>query len=390
MLTLATRLKNLAFLVIAVLVLGFIAVQHADLGRYVGLRDSYRVDVELDRTGGLFEHADVTYRGVSVGRVGHLSLTPDGVRAELRISGSAPRIPSRLQAVVANLSAVGEQYLDLRPTTDQPPYLTDGSTIARADTATPAPVTDMLTHVDALVGSVPLQSLRTVVDEFGRAFDGQSDNLQALLDGSDRLVDAASAALPATTRLVVDTETVLRTQNDEADAIRAFATGARDLAGQLVRSDTDLRRVIATGPQAAAQVSALVKDLDPGLSVLLANLLTTAELGVTRQHGIEELLVRLPAVAAAGSTAVDADDGAHLGMAVTFFSPLPCTTGYGGTTYRNGLDTGPAPAFNTAAGCTAPASSGSSVRGSGNAPKGGVPTPVAPATAAPHTGRIDR
>ncbi|WP_371502345.1 MCE family protein [Kitasatospora sp. NBC_00374] len=389
MLTLATRLKNLAFLAVAVLVLGFIAVEHADLGQYVGLRDYYRVDVELDRTGGLFEHADVTYRGVSVGRVGHLGLTADGVRAELRISGSAPRIPSRLKAVVANLSAVGEQYLDLRPSTDQPPYLADGSTIARADTATPAPVTDMLTHVDALVGSVPLQSLRTVVDEFGRAFNGQADNLQALLDGGGRLVDAASAALPATTRLVVDSETVLRTQNDEADAIRAFATGARELAGQLVRSDPDLRRVIATGPQAAAQVGALVKDLDPGLSVLLANLLTTAELGVTRQHGIEELLVRLPAVAAAGSTAVDAD-GAHLGMAVTFFSPLPCTTGYAGTTYRNGLDTGPAPAFNTAAGCTAPASSGSSVRGSGNAPKGGVPTPVAPATAAPHTGRTDR
>ncbi|MER8184632.1 MlaD family protein [Kitasatospora sp. NPDC094015] len=381
MLSLGTRLKNLAFVVVAVLVVGYIAVEHADLGRYVGLRGYYRVDVELAQTGGLFEHADVTYRGVSVGRVGPIRLTPDGVRAELRINDSAPRIPSRLQAVVANLSAVGEQYLDLRPATDQPPYLRDGSAIARADTATPAPVTDLLGHVDALVGSVPLDSLRTVVDEFGQAFDGQADNLQALLDGTGQLVSAASAALPATTRLVVDSETVLRTQHEEADAIRGFATGAQQLAGQLAASDTDLRRIIATGPQAAAEVGALVRDVDPGLSVLLANLLTTAELGVTRQHGIEELLVRLPAVAAAGATAVDSG-GAHLGMAVTFFSPLPCTTGYGGTTYRNGLDTSPAPAFNTAAGCTAPASSGSSVRGSGNAPKGGVPTPVAPATPA--------
>ncbi|WP_051813903.1 MlaD family protein [Kitasatospora sp. MBT63] len=389
MLTLATRLKNLAFVVIAVLVLGYIAVQHADLGRYVGLRGYYRVDVELAETGGLFEHAEVTYRGVAVGRVGPIRLTPDGVRAELRIDRSAPPIPDRLQAVVANLSAVGEQYLDLRPGTDQPPYLRDGSAIARSATTTPAPVTDMLGHVDALVGSVPLASLRTVVDEFGRAFDGQAGNLQALLDGSGRLIDAADGALPATTRLVVDSQTVLRTQNDEADAIRAFATGAQQLAGQLARSDSDLRRIIATGPQAAGQVSALLKDLDPHLSVLLANLLTTAELGVTREHGIEELLVRLPAVAAAGSTAVTAD-GAHLGMAVTFFSPLPCTAGYDATVYRNGLDTSPAPALNTAAHCAAPPSSGSAVRGSANAPQGGVPAVVPPATAAPHRTGAER
>ncbi|KPC66135.1 ABC transporter substrate-binding protein, partial [Streptomyces sp. NRRL F-6602] len=61
------------------------------------------------------------------------------------------------------------------------------------------------------------------------------------------------------------------------------------------------------------------------------------------------------------------------------FKPLPCTTGYGGTRYRNGLDLGTAPPLNTGAACTAPASSGKNVRGSGNAPKGGpVPTPAKP------------
>ncbi|MGW4651629.1 MlaD family protein [Kitasatospora sp. NPDC004289] len=381
---LAVRAKNLAFLLIAVLVLGYIAVQHADLGRYVGLRDYYRVDVQLERTGGLFEHADVTYRGVSVGRVGAIRLTPDGVRAELRISSDAPRIPATLTAAVAGLSAVGEQYLDLRPSTDQGPYLADGARIPRSATSVPAPVTDLLTRTDALVGSVPLASLRTVVDELGTAFNGQADNLQALLDGSRTFLKAADAALPATTRLIVDGETVLRTQAEEADAIRSFATGTSQLAAQLARSDGDLQRVIAGGPQAAGQVSALMKQLDPSTSVLLANLLTTAELGVTRQHGIEELLVRLPAVAAAGSTAVT-EQGARMGMAVTFFSPLPCTDGYRDTTYRNGLDTGAAPPLNTAARCAASASSGTAVRGSANAPKGGVPTPVAPAT--PGAGR---
>jgi phospholipid/cholesterol/gamma-HCH transport system substrate-binding protein len=394
MLTRTTVVKNIAFLLVAVLVLGYIGVRYADLGRYVGLRGYYTVTVELPEAGGLFEHSDVTYRGVSVGRVGPITLTSDGVEASLRISDSAPRIPAHLQAVVASLSAVGEQYIDLRPSTANGPFLHDGSRVDQADTQIPAPVTNLLTSVNDLAGSVPLNSLRTVVDEFGRAFDGQAGNLQSLLDSSSHFISAADTDLPVDTRLMVDGQTVLRTQADEGAAIRSFADSAAQLAAQLRSSDTDLRRLIAAAPDAATQVSGLLRDVGPQLSVVLANLLTTSDIAVTRQHGIEEFLVTVPEVVAAGSTAVS-PEGLRLGMAVTFFAPLPCTSGYGGTAYRNGIDTSaPATTFNTAARCTAPASSGTDVRGSAHAPSGGgVPEPAQPGSvlptvdhaAAPHT-----
>ncbi|MEW1862705.1 MlaD family protein [Streptomyces sp. NPDC088194] len=384
MLTRATVAKNIAFLIVAVLVIGFVGVRYADLGRYVGLRGYYTVDVQLPEAGGLFEHADVTYRGVSVGRVGPIRLTPDGVEAELRINSSAPHIPSRLSAVVASLSAVGEQYIDLQPRTSDGPYLHGGSTIAQASTKVPAPVTNLLTSVNDLAQSVPLDALRTDVDELGLAFSGQGDNLQSLLDTSSEFLTAADANLPADTTLINDGRTVLRTQVDESDAIKNFATSANQLAAQLDDSDTDLRRLIAAAPGAATQVSALLRDVGPNLSVVLANLLTTSDIAVTRQNGIQEFLVKMPAVAAAGSSAVK-NGKLDFGMAVTFFSPLPCTSGYGGTTYRNGLDTSPpATAFNTAARCTAPASSGTDVRGSAHAPGGGgVPTPAQPGSVLP-------
>jgi phospholipid/cholesterol/gamma-HCH transport system substrate-binding protein len=387
MLTLGTRLKNLAFLVIGVLVIGYIGVRYADLGRFVGLRGYYVVRMDLAETGGLFPGSDVTYRGVSVGRVGGLHLTGDGVRADLRIDDDAPRIPARSQAVVANLSAVGEEYVDLRPASGDGPYLKDGATIPRAATQTPPPVTTVLTNVNGLAASVPLDSLRTVVDELGKAFQGQGENLQTLLDSANDLTQAADAAAPATNKLILDGQTVLRTQRQEGAALLSFARSARLLAGQLDASDTDLRRLITTAPVAATEISGLLRDTDPELSVLLANLTTTSELTVTRQRGIQELLVRLPQVAAAGATAVDST-GVNFGMALTFFSPLPCTRGYGGTTYRNGLDTAAGPPLNTAASCRLPASSGVDVRGSANAPYGGgVPAParpgVSPAVALP-------
>ncbi|SHN33250.1 MCE family protein [Actinacidiphila paucisporea] len=384
MLTRTTVVKNIAFLVVAVLVLGYLGVRYADLGRYVGLRGYYTVKVELPEAGGLFEHSDVTYRGVSVGRVGPIRLTTDGVEADLRINDSAPRIPAHLQAVVASLSAVGEQYIDLRPSTVNGPFLHDGSRVDEADTKIPAPVTNLLTSVNDLAGSVPLNSLRTVVDEFGRVFDGQAGNLQSLLDSSGHFISAADTNLPTDTRLMADAQTVLRTQADEGAAITSFAHSANQLAAQLNASDTDLRRLIAAAPDAATQVSALLRDVGPQLSVVLANLLTTSDIAATRQRGIEEYLVTVPAVVSAGSTAIG-PKGLRFGMAVTFFSPLPCTSGYGGTAYRNGLDTSaPATAFNTAARCTAPVAGGTDVRGSAHAPDGGgVPAPAEPGSVLP-------
>ncbi|MCL7429110.1 MCE family protein [Streptomyces sp. YS415] len=378
MITLAVRLKNLAFLLVAVLALGFLGIRYADLGRYVGIADHYTVEVELPRTGGLFTHSDVTYRGVSVGRVGRIDLTADGVVAQLRIKKSAPRIPADTRAVVAGLSAVGEQYIDLRPESAAGPYLADGNRIEQRDTEVPAPVTDVLTSVNDLTRSVPLEDLRTVVDEFGKAFEGHGDDLQVLLDNGSAFIEAADRNLPATTRLLTDGETVLRTQAEEAEAIRGFADGATELARTLKGSDADLRRLLTVTPDAATQVSGLLRDLDPSLGVVLANLLTTSEVAVTRQRGIEELLVTYPAAVSAGATAVDGGT-MKLGLAVTFFQPLPCTDGYGGTRYRTGLDLGTAPALNTGASCTAPAASGVNVRGSAHAPRGGaVPDPARP------------
>ncbi|WP_406152968.1 MCE family protein [Streptomyces sp. NBC_01023] len=378
MVTRATRLKNIAFLVIAVLVLGYLGARYADLGHLVGLRGYYVVKVELPETGGLFTHANVTYRGVSVGRVGPIRLTGNGVEADLRISDSAPAIPADLKAVVANLSAVGEEYIDLRPVATGSPYLEDGSRIARADASIPAPVTNVLTSVNDLTSSVDTDALRTVVDEFGTAFDGRGEDLQVLMDSSRDFLKAADKALPTDTKLMTDGETVLSTQTQEGEALKSFARGAKGLAGQLVDSDTDLRALIAATPEAATQVSGLLRDLNPDLSVVVANLLTTSDVAVTRQRGTEELLVKLPAVAAAGSTAINAK-GARFGMAVTFFSPLPCTAGYGGTTYRNGLDTSATSELNTSARCTSPPSTGKEVRGSANAPGGGpVPAPAKP------------
>jgi len=381
MLTRTTRIQLVVFAVIAVVVLAYTAFHYANLGRYFGLRGYYTVQLDLSNAGGIFPNGDVTYRGVSVGRVGALQLTPTGVVADLNISSSAPPIPSRLHAVVADLSAVGEQYVVLGPLTTEGPYLAQGSVIPRQVTQIPLPVTSLLTSVNTLATSLPLASLRVVLNELATGFADQGVNIQKLIDGQSKLVRAANSTISKSIALTEDSQVVLATQNAESAAFTSFASSLRLFAGQLAASDSDLRRLVATGPAAATQVAGLITDVSPSLGALIANLLTTSEVSLTRGNNLNELLSALPAAIAAGSTVIT-KNGARFGVALTFFKPLPCTAGYQGTKIRNGLDTSPGPPLNTKARCTSPASSGIAVRGSANAPPaGGVPPAAAPGMA---------
>jgi len=304
-----------------------------------------------------------------------MRLTSRGIQVDLNISASAPAIPARLHAAVADLSAVGEQYVDLRPDGSGGPHLADGSVIPIRYTQLPLPVTSLLTSVNTLATSLPLGSLRTLTNELATGFAGQGGNVQAIVEGNGSLVRNAYATLPQTATLIRDGKTVLQTQIAESSALNAFGTNAALLARELRNSDSSIRRLFVDGSQAAGQVADLLAGTSTNLGILIANLLTTSDVTLTRGKALEELLSALPADIAIGSTVINGR-GARFGVALTFFDPLPCIVGYGGTTYRNGLNTSQGN-LNTAAGCSLPASSGVDVRGSAHAPSGGGVPPAA-------------
>ncbi len=375
MITRTVRIQVFAFVVLSLTAVAFVGANYAGLDRLAG-GDSYTVRLQLDDGGGIFTNSEVTYRGVAVGRVGELRLTDDGMEADLVISDDAPDIPAGAQAVVANRSAIGEQYVDLRPRGEDGPYLVDGAVIPRSATTVPPPVTDLLGDLSAFDRSVPTDSLRTVVDELYAATRDSGDDLQVLLDSSISFTETAARHLPQTTTLIDDGSTVLRTQLDSSAAWHSFSRNAKLFATELANSDGDLRELIGAAPAAATQLSRLLSDTGPGLSVLLANLLTTAELFDARTAGLEQLLVMTPKAVAATSTSIT-PDGGDLSLALTFFAPPPCVTGYGSTVYRPGEDVTPG-LFNTKARCTLPKGDRRLVRGAQHAPSGGVPDAAIP------------
>jgi phospholipid/cholesterol/gamma-HCH transport system substrate-binding protein len=361
--TRGTRLQLLVFLIISVLGITYVGVRYVGLGdRFLGR--TYTVYADLAAAGGLFTNASVSYRGVPVGRVTGLTLHDRGARATLRLDRRV-RVPAQLHAIVADRSAVGEQYLDLRPDTDAGPYLHAGSVIPRERTGVPLAPEALLANLDALVHSVDPGDLTVLIDELGTAFEGSETALRVILDAGGQLLDSADNALPETLTLLRDGRTVLGTQLDEADAIRRWAAGLAKLAATVRSSDPDLRRLLANGPPAASQLVSLLDGLEPAIGVLLGNLITVNGIAARRLPGIEQILVVYPLVAAGGFTVTPGDGTAHLGLVVNVDDPPACV--YGRTPTCSSADE----------------ARGSGVRGTNNAPRAGGSPSSPPSSAQP-------
>lgn len=368
MLTRRIKVQLMLFALIAVVGIGYTGVSYVGLDRYFG-GGGYRVTAELADSGGIFTNAEVTYRGVAVGQVTALRLSRDGVTAELNISDSAPPIPVDTRAVVADRSAIGEQTVDLRPEHITGPYLLAGSVIPRERTALPPRPSDVLANVDQLVAGVPTESLRTVVTELGTGFANTGPALRQLIDGAGAFTRTATEHLPQTVGLARNAQTVLRTQQQQSDDISTFSRGLQQIAGQLKRSDPDLRRVISDAPETAEQVRWLVREVGPSLSEVVSNSLGLARMAQPRTAALKQLFVVMPMVNAIGPTLAP-DGRGHLALALNFYDPPPCQKGYEGTDQHGVDEYGPFKPINTVH-CAEPKGSPISVRGAQNAPKPG-------------------
>ena len=327
----STKLKLLAFAVVAVLGMAYLGFKYVGLDR--ALRGGgYAGAADFSDSGGIFVNAEVTYRGVAVGRVPDMELVDDGVRVELRIDPDAEPIPADTEAVVATRSAVGEQYVLLRPNGAGEPFLEDGSVIPQERTSIPVPVEQMLLNLDEFVGSIDQENLRIVIEELGRAFEGSGDDLGRLIDNGDLLLARAEESLPQTLQLITDGQTVLTTQNESRSAIQQWAADLRLFTDTLVDMDPDLRSIVVNAPNASEELQGLVEDAGPGLGSLVRNLDILNRVQIPRLDGVRQMLITYPDAVTGGFTVVRRDeDGvlrSHFGFVLNAGDPHSCTTGY--------------------------------------------------------------
>jgi phospholipid/cholesterol/gamma-HCH transport system substrate-binding protein len=338
------------------------------------------VTLELPNSGGLYRFSNVTYRGVQVGKVTAVEPTRNGAKATLSLDTS-PRIPADLRAEVHSISAVGEQYVDLRPRTDSPPYLRDGTVIPSERASIPQAVGPMLDQTSALIQSIPKGKLGALLDESFKGFNGSGYELGSLFDSSAKVVADANGVADRTRTLTEDVAPLLDSQAKTTESIKLWTHSLAGVTGQVVTDDTHVRTLFQTGPGAANEAARLFEQVKLTLPVLLANLTTIGQIGVTYHPSFEQLLVLLPPAVADLQAAQPTNNytGLPVGGSVgSIADPPACTVGFlPPSAWRSPADT---TTVDTPDGlyCKLPQDSPLAVRGARNYPCMGHPGKRAP------------
>jgi hypothetical protein len=138
-----TLLRGFASFIAFGVMLALGVAYFGELGVRVGLpepADRTDLSMEVADISGLVVDSNVLLRGVPVGKVTNLSTTVDRATVDFYVD-EGYRIPADSDVKLANLSALGEAYIELVPRTDSGPMLQDGqrNTAARCRVAQSGP-----------------------------------------------------------------------------------------------------------------------------------------------------------------------------------------------------------------------------------------------------------
>ncbi|WP_405488464.1 MCE family protein [Nocardia sp. NBC_00511] len=290
----------------------------------------YGVTVQLAATGGLYPTANVAYRGTNVGKVSDVKLTPAGVDAKLSID-SDYKIPTDVTAYVKSVSAIGEQFVDLVPA-DNPKggNLHDGSVITVDQTKLPQDVGAMLDQADRLLSTVADTKLQEVINDAFVAFNGAGPDLQRFIDSASLLVQEAKGNTDATKDLLDKIGPLLDTQNQTSDDVRGWTKDLATVTDQLRQHDPSLKAILQQAPSTLQKVNATFQDLKPTLPIMLANMLSVGQVGMTYHAGLEQILVLYPPLLSGLLTAIrgPVQNGAMVDFMLGLNDPPGCTTGF--------------------------------------------------------------
>lgn len=322
------RIQLLIFAIVTVIAMVAMAIYYVRLPGMFGI-GQYRVQLDLPTSGGLYENANVSFRGVNVGKVESVRLTPTGVEATLSIDSDS-KIPASSTASVRSVSAIGEQYVEFTPKPNgQSGNLYDGSVVTSDDV--PVEISTMLNQADALLSDIDNTQLRSAMDEAFRAFNGTGEALQRLLDSMTLLVGDAAKNTDVTIKLVQQAGPLLATQTATADDIRTWTSQATEFTDQLRANRPELVDILNKGPGVATQSQDLFSSMNQSLPMTIANLNVAAKTMAVYLPNLQQIVVLYPRVLAELYTAMNTGSpryGANVNFSLGFQDPGTCTVGF--------------------------------------------------------------
>lgn len=304
----AKRRAHLAqVLILAVLIAGTVYVADTVVGGSL-FHHPYHLTVELDQAAGLHDGSVVTYRGQRIGEVTDVRLTGRTtgatVVADIAIDKGA-EVPRASVLRVLDLSAVGEQYLDVQPSTASGPLYADGDTVPLADTTTPLSVPEVLVDAQRLMGHLDVRDVRTIARETQRVFGGRGDvDLRALSIDLESAFAMVRRLEPTLTHLVHRGQVPLATGVALSPQIRRISGDLARVTAALRAATPSIRRTVLNATDLLPRLDRWWRANRGTLISLIGRALPVSVMAAQHLRGLDTWLdwAPLQADAMAGST----------------------------------------------------------------------------------------
>ncbi len=256
-----------------------------------------KVDLHATMTDafGLTAGTGVTLRGVDIGTVQSVALSPDGEAAEIDLVVSAETpIPASSYMQVTMASMAGIQSVDIIPSTDQGPYLQSGDTISAPADKQPKQMDAIIADAANVLDSIGSGHLNVIGNELYDAFSGRDRSLSELVTNGTALASLVNRNAPILRGLFDDWLDVLGAMSDNTAAFESGMRSTASFTDQLDANQPVFVYLLDHSPKALAHAQELFDRYRGTFGGVLANLVAVEPIISDRQQALATGLQTIP------------------------------------------------------------------------------------------------
>lgn len=284
------KVNLIAFLVISLGLVFAMATQVLSI-----LQPRYSVHAMFPDAGGVFTNQEVTYRGITVGQVGEMKVTEEGVDIELLIDEKYNEIPAEdVEARVMFKSAVGEQFVDILPASDGEPYLKDEDVIPMEQNTIPVSTQELLTTLEAVLRGVPPDALEGAVDALGVGLTGHGPDIATIIESMAELAQLFAEKAPEVQGILREGTKVGAAFVDSSDDFKAAIRDLVEVSEELSQDRDALKRLMENTNFTSEEVVGLLRDYKGNIDKFLPAFAELNDLQADHAGDLSQLFVWLP------------------------------------------------------------------------------------------------
>ena len=248
----------------ALLVISLISSSCAVLGFKSDCKGT-EVIANFEQVGDLVENANVQSSDVVIGTISDIELDGWNARATMCLEDDQD-IPKNSEAVVRSTSLLGEKFIDLRPTAEEPPYLEDGDVIDVDRTSKATELEDVFARLATILGTGNLEKLNQFTSAQAKILRNHAGDLRTVLSDLKSFTDVLASSKEDLGMAVDSLDSVSRTVLDDSGVLKDFIRSFADSSGVLANQKTALQDLLFSLERFSDISAQLLRETEAGLN----------------------------------------------------------------------------------------------------------------------------